>query len=159
MILYERYKINADGTITSLFMGRAISTKPDSTGYPACNLWDGVKYHKHRVHRLVAEAYLPNPEKKRTVNHIDGNRCNNDVTNLEWATDSENIEHAHLTIPRKSTRKLSFEDIHSILYSELPAAEIAEQYPVDAKHIRAMRRGKFIKEYLRNGGTLPERNQ
>ena len=57
------------------------------------------------VHRLVASAYIPNPQNKPTVNHIDGNKANNDVSNLEWATYSENEQHAWRTGLKVTTQK------------------------------------------------------
>lgn len=52
------------------------------------------------AHRLVATAFIPNPDGKTEVNHIDGNRQNNTVGNLEWATRSENMQHSYSTLNR-----------------------------------------------------------
>lgn len=65
-------------------------------GYLKVGLQKNGKSNKHRVHRLVAEAFLENPKKLPMVNHIDGNKQNNSVTNLEWTTDEENKKKAFM---------------------------------------------------------------
>ena len=63
-------------------------------GYLSVDLYSDGKRKTKRVHRLVAETFLPNPDNKPEVNHIDGNKHNNDVSNLEWVNSKENCRHA-----------------------------------------------------------------
>lgn len=69
-----------------------------NAGYRRVRLYLDDKQAKHfKVSRLVAMKFIPNPENKSTVNHIDGNKSNDDYKNLEWATVQENTRHAFLT--------------------------------------------------------------
>lgn len=80
----------------------------DARGYLRLQLYIDGKKINFRIHRLVAMAFLENPENKKTVNHIDGNKENNNVDNLEWATYSENQYHAIRTglSPRVTPAKI-----------------------------------------------------
>lgn len=94
--LYPDYLISPKGDIYSLKKRRLLKQKIQSNGYYAVCVFD--KYGKEKtvlVHRLVAMAYIPNPENKPQINHIDGNKQNNHVSNLEWVTGSENQKHAY----------------------------------------------------------------
>jgi hypothetical protein len=64
------------------------------------NLWRDNKFKTFRVHRLVATAFLDNPDSKKTINHIDGDPQNNQLQNLEWATQSENNLHSYRSLGR-----------------------------------------------------------
>lgn len=66
----------------------------ERNNYCEVMLWKNGEYKRYKVHRLVAETFIDNPENKPQVNHKDGNTLNNSVWNLEWVTDKENKEHA-----------------------------------------------------------------
>lgn len=66
----------------------------EKKGYLQVDLYKDGERSKKRVNRLVAEAFIPNPESKPEVNHKDGNKSNNNVDNLEWVTKKENCRHA-----------------------------------------------------------------
>ena len=85
--------------------GRIRKPKKDHSGYLVVSLYKEATGKEYKVHRLVAIAFLPNPEGKRSVNHIDGDKENNRVENLEWVTHSENMKHAYATGLRFVTDK------------------------------------------------------
>lgn len=87
-----------------LFRGQSIATHLNKYGYPICKLWMGSKGKTSTIHRLVALSFLENEDNKPQVNHIDGNKENNSIDNLEWVTNSENDIHA-FEIGLRSTRK------------------------------------------------------
>lgn len=78
------------------------------------------KQTRYYIHRLIALAWIPNPNNKPFVNHLDGNKSNNSIENLEWCTKSENVKHAYRTglMSNKGARhpgaKLSEEDVNRI---------------------------------------------
>lgn len=85
------YSINENGEVRNDTTGRikkgCINCR---NGYIIIDLWKGNKSHKVPLHRLLAEAFIPNPENKPCIDHKDGNRQNNVLSNLRWATYSEN---------------------------------------------------------------------
>lgn len=101
------YLINKDGTILSLkpkYYGRLMKFREDSDGYIIVNLClNGVKITE-KVHRLVAQKYIPNPDNLPEVNHIDGDKTNNNDWNLEWCDNSYNKIHAYKTGLRRSRK-------------------------------------------------------
>lgn len=91
---YPNYVIYEDGRVQNIKTGRFLKTRVSTNGYilvDLCNL--GIQKCL-QIHRILAEAFISNPDNKSQVNHKDGNKQNNSLSNLEWSTRSENIQHA-----------------------------------------------------------------
>lgn len=119
--------------------------------YPFVQLQYNGRPRPYRIHRLVAEAFIPNPDKKPCVNHIDFDKTNNCVNNLEWVTYSENTCHNH-KYGRANTRvgssltqaKLTEDDVLIILKrldSGEKAAEIEKDYAINRHQLSKIRNG------------------
>ena len=86
----ENYSINKKGKIKNNITKKILSPSINKdSGYYQVDLWKNNKPKKYTLHRLIASNFIPNLEDKPTVDHIDGNRLNNDISNLRWATYSE----------------------------------------------------------------------
>ena len=93
------YEVSNLGRVRSMkrykgVVGRIMPQTIQRTGYYAVTFHMNNKAYCRKVHRLVIEAFTPNPDNLPTINHIDGNKLNNHVSNLEWCTYQENMQHA-----------------------------------------------------------------
>ncbi len=104
------------------------------------------------VHRLVAEAFIENPERKEQVNHIDGDKTNNIVGNLEWCTRPENAIHSYRVLKKghrklvKSHKKLTDDQIMEIYSSTGTLSQIGERFGVSDVMVSRIKRGKSWNE-------------
>lgn len=127
---YPDYLISDSGRICSLKSG-LLKPSVNSRGYLLVHLEGKPK----RLHRLVASEFIPNPEQKPQVNHIDGNPLNNSVSNLEWNTNSENQKHRyselHKTNSKKAVEKVKDTEVVSV-YGSIAECERLEKITKDS---------------------------
>lgn len=149
---YEEYfMVSDDGRLFSKRTNKILSQNIVGKGYLAHVTKIGGRTGKNlclKTHRVVAEAFLPNPYSLPEVNHKDGNKLNNCVSNLEWVTSSENTKHSYankLKVNKKShnhvNSKLTKEDVEFILKSDMSHRSLASKFGVSHKTIqRAIKR-------------------
>jgi len=128
----------------------------DKDGYLNACLTNGKHHKTHRVHRIVAIAFIDNPENKQNINHIDFNKENNCITNIEWCTQSENVNHSYIngrvnppsywlgksSYEHHSSKKVFKYDASNVLLAKYGSAnEAARQHNVKPAHICEVCRG------------------
>ena len=91
------YAVTSCGKVWSYRRKKFLKPADNGFGYLYVSLWKENKKHQARVHRLIAQAYLEQPEGKTEVDHIDGNGYNNCVNNLRWVTSAENKANAKMS--------------------------------------------------------------
>ena len=153
------YAISSTGRVKRLARNRIIATgvnKPlkekmiktfkGKHGYIHVNLWKNGQMKQHRIHRLIMLAHTEKPQNKNVINHIDGDKTNNILENLEWCTPKENSHHAYTTGLAKgkqgienSQGRLTSKEIIAIreLYStgKFTQKELSERFEISTGHV------------------------
>ena len=116
-------------------------------GYKRVGLYADGKFKCFLVHRLVAETFMPARAKGTEVNHINGDKADNRIENLEWITHTENMRHASRVLGRRFGKsRLTDEQVREIRASVGTCMEIASAYGVSAMTISRIRTRKSYKE-------------
>lgn len=123
---YLHHTITADGVVTNTKTNHIKSHWIGANGYYHVDIQENGKATKFALHRLLALHFIPNPENKRTVNHIDGNKLNNALSNLEWATDSENCQHAHATGLQPYSRNYSLAEYEDFFHTVMSGTSLTD---------------------------------
>ena len=147
-IKHSKYKIDEEGNVFSR-SGRKLKLQTSKKGYLSVKVIISGKTYRRPVHRLVADAFLPNPFDKPMVNHLDGVKTNNHISNLEWCTAKENSRHAVDVLgmgigATHSQVKVSEEDIHTMcrrLEDGERNIDIARDMGLPREMISRLRRG------------------
>lgn len=118
------YAITEDGQVWSYISNKFLNKRVQKRdGYELVNLYKDGKQKTFQVHRLVAEAFIPNPENKPTVDHKDRNKLNNCVENLKWATTKEQAMNRDYKTRRTRGKKIVCVETGEIFNSQREAAE------------------------------------
>ena len=145
---YDHYYISNYGRVKSVYKKNHIILvqQTNHNGYLRVILHKNGASKPHRVHRLVGICFLDNKDNKPQINHIDGNKKNNNVDNLEWVTNAENVAHAkRLGLFR---RKLSDDDVVNIRKSSDSYECLAGKYNISTSYANAVKCGRERKDVI-----------
>lgn len=147
--LNDRYEISDFGDVRRIGSLNCLKPCARGDGYLVVNI-SGFRHKRNwKIHQLVAIAFIPNPEKKRSINHKNGIKTDNRLENLEWCTASENNKHAFRTLNRKPVSNNGFDNGFSKVVIDLStgiffgsASEAAVALNIKRSTLAAMLRGQ-----------------
>ena len=142
---FENYEVSNLGKVRNIKSGRMLKPHLNHNGYLKHHLYRHDKQKELFLHRIIAIAFIDNPGKKPQVNHIDENKLNNDLSNLEWCTERENAIHGTRTkrVAEKLSQKVIQLDLNDNILNVFKSMRQAERETgIDATSISACCNGK-----------------
>lgn len=142
---FENYEVSKPGKVRNIKSGRILKSSFNTHGYLVHFLYENNKRKCIPLHRIIATAFIDNPDEKPQVNHIDENKLNNDLRNLEWCTAKENSIHGTRIkrIAEKHFKKVIQLDLNDNVLNIFKSMKQAEQETgVFASSISACCNGK-----------------
>lgn len=121
----DKYEVSSLGDIRNKKTGKILSKSLMGAGYIKADLWDGNRRWQTSAHRIVAAAFIDNPEDLKEVNHINGIKTDNRASNLEWVSRSDNVNHSYYELGNqiKPVIATNIKTREAIYYPSINAAE------------------------------------
>ena len=130
---YPNYLIDRNGNIYSVQTNKLLKPQLNSSGYYQLGLSNENRVIMNRIHRLVAEQFIPNPRNYPVVNHIDGNKQNNNVDNLEWCSPMYNAQTENTL---RSPTQIKYNKYYRITY-KIAGKQLSETFKTEQEAIDA----------------------
>lgn len=128
---YNNYYITRDGNVVNIKSGLTLKTFKSNVGYRICQLYGNKKRHSFTIARLLAITYIPNPDNKGTIDHINRDRTDDRIENLRWATELEQCQNKSLMSSNTSGVKNINKMKHRWVYSRMIQGNIYRKSHTD----------------------------